>query len=323
MFPDRVWLQEIFPHIQRRVGYTRQMLIAKEPLRMWVENRTTCAYNSPASSLVCLPAQNGCIHGRMDWHSPDFYINCWALAGFRQAAWVAGQLGESNLAAAWLAEAEMLERNVAVHLLPNYGNDRDPAVVPYPTEALIQTASLDILKREFTAWFQANRLDEAGQRRPEKLWTYFEAAQIHNAIRLGYKDLAWAALDGMLADAVHPWNVAAWVEGMPGGNEYLPFGNNAGACGWLSSQDALGGNMPHNWTSAEIIALLRTIFVHEDGDILLLGAGVPPGWFAPGSRFGVCNMPTRFGMVSYTVNVDADGKPGLDYEGAKNFRTGW
>jgi hypothetical protein len=312
---DREWLQEIFPHLRRRVDWLRRMRATPVPLRAMTENRTRQAYNSPASTLVCLPAINGTIHGRMDWHAPDFYINCWAVGGLRSAVWAAEWLGASE-AAAWRAELDELEGAVFDHLLADYGNERDPAVTPYPTGAL----SRDALRARFGDWYQAHRLDPEGRRRKERLWTYFEAAQIHNALHLGFKDEAWINLDGMLADAVHPWRIAAWLEGLPNGSERLPYGNDLGARGWLDPKRAVAGNMPHNWTGAEMLALLRTLFISEAGDSVVLGAGVPRAWLTPGARFGVRDMPTALGAVSYTVTVMDDGAPHLEYSGPPDHR---
>jgi len=320
--PDPKWLSSVFPHIARRVGWLQRMRRATHPLRAMVENRTAPTYNTPGSTILCLPATNGCIHGRMDWHSPDFYINSWALAGYRLATWAAEQLGKPE-AGTWRAEADVLEEAMVAHLLPKYGNERDPVVAPYPTGALSHTPYRAKLRDRFISWYRQHRLDEAGRRNPELLWTYFEAAQIHNALLLGYKDEAWTCLDGMLDDACRPWMIAAWIEGPPGGGEGLPFRNDAGARGWLRKDTAVGGNMPHNWTSAEMLALLRTLFVHEEGDMLVLGLGVPASWLVPGAKFGVTDLPTELGPVSYTVTVSANGEPQLEYSGPKNYRCTW
>jgi hypothetical protein len=323
MQPDPAWLRGVFPHIFRRIGWLQKMRTTAVPLRAMVENRTASTYHSPGSTILCLASQDGVIHGRMDFHSPDFFINCWALAGFRQAVWAAGQLGETQIASTWQAELEEYERVVYLHLLPQYGNERDPVVSPYPTQALSQSPYHQALCQKFEQWYRANRLDATGKRQREALWTYFEAAQIHNAIQLGFKAEAWACLDGMLDDACQPWNVAAWIEGAPGGNEMLPFHNTQGARGWLNPERAIAGNMPHNWTGGEMLALLRTIFVLEQDDGLVLGAGVPEAWLQPGSRFGINAMPTCYGPVSYTVTVDGGGKPVLAYKGPQNYQVSW
>jgi hypothetical protein len=315
---DDEWLRTVYPHVQHRVRLLMQMRRTKEPMRAMTENRHATGQFSPASTILCFPAQNGLIHGRMDWHSPDFFINCWAVCGMREAAWAAGRLGQPQEEAAFRAEAEDWTAALVEHLLPRYGNERDPVITPHPSGAL--SGHSDALRRRFADWFAANRFDAEGRRKREALWTYFEAAQIHNALLLGLTREAWVCLDGMLDDASRPYGVAAWTEGQPGGTEFLPYRNDPGARGWLDRRTAAGGAMPHNWTSAEVLCCLRTVFVREEGGGLALGLGVPPAWLTPGSRFGVRNMPTEHGPVSYTVTVDAGGTPRLEYDGPPRGR---
>jgi hypothetical protein len=68
------------------------------------------------------------------------------------------------------------------------------------------------------------------------------------------------------------------------------------------------------------VNLIRTIFVIEEGDTLVLGKGVPPEWLKPGYKFGVIDMPTDLGKVSYTLTVGPDWKYALDYKGPENYR---
>jgi hypothetical protein len=314
---DREWLAGIVPYMKERVKWIRRMRGAKEPLRALTENRMPGYVNSPGGNIVCLPAENGLIHGKMDWHTPDFYINCWTAGGLRRAAEAMDFAGESVLAREWRKDADELDGLIAKHLLPGYGNERDPAAAPYPTGAL--PAMRDALAGKFAEWYRRNRLNSDGSRKPERLWSYFEAAQIHNAILLGMKEEAWVCLDGMLSPA-GSWDVSAYTEGDPGGNEFLPFRNGFERRGWLDPGTAVAGNMPHNWTTAEMIALIRTVFVVEEEGTLVLGKGVPPAWFEPGSRFGVRDLPTDLGKVSYMVTVGGDGKPVLDYSGPRPYR---
>lgn len=173
-----------------------------------------------------------------------------ALAGerdhhrFQQA----DALDKPNLARAWAGRADRLEEAIAARLLPAYGSERDPVVAPHPTGAL--SGHADALRGQFETWFRAHRLGPDGTRVPERLWTYFEAAQVHNAFRLGLDDLAWAGLDGMLDEGgTAEWKVSAWGEGLPGGAEGLSDRNGAGRRGWLDPQTAQSGNMPHGWTA--------------------------------------------------------------------------
>jgi hypothetical protein len=267
-------------------------------------------------NIRCLPAKNGLVHGRMDWHSPDFYINAWAFAGLAGAAEAARRLGEQRLAQKWTAMAKELDARLARHLLPGFGNPRDPAAVPYPTGAL--GGHREALARRLAAWYRAERLHPDGSRKAEPRWTYFEAAQIHNALLLGLRDEAWINLAGMIASP-GCWDVSAYIEGEPSGHEMLPFRNGEQGRGWLG-RHAAGGNMPHNWTSAEMITLIRDLFVTESDGELQIGVGVPESWLKPGSRFGVTDLPTDLGPVTYTVTVGKDGRPRLDYRGPRRHR---
>ena len=309
MTGDIIWLRGIFPAIIDRVKWIQRMLTATENIYRPADMRTVWAHYWPGSDLVCMPHVGGHIHGRMDGHSPDFYINCWAYIGLALAAEAARTLGEDDLADAWKREARDLDREIYEELLPCFGNERDSCVVPYPCGALSGHESE--LREAFAAWYDAHRLNEAGNRIPEPLWTYFEAAQIHNAILLGMRERAWACLDGFLSDP--RWkDMSLFIEGSWGATEMLPFGTGKYGRGWLQ-QGATGANMPHNWTAAEVINLLRSLFVVEKDGHLELLKGVPDTWMAPGACFGVEKMPTRYGIISFTATVGSDNKISLEF----------
>jgi len=315
---DRAWLKRVFPHIEERVRWIERLRTATAPLRAVTENRLPAYWSSPGSSIVCLAAKDGLINGRMDWHSPNFFINCWNAGGLRLAAHAAAQIGHADLAQAWRGEAIKYDDLIAAYLLPAYGNPRDPVIAPQPSGAL--AAHHEALKAQFASWFATHRLNADGTRQPERLWTYFEAAQAHNAFLMGLREEAWKSLDGMLAPTTATWDVGGYIEGEPNGNEWLPFGNGNARRGWLNEKTALGGNMPHHWASAEILHALRDAFVLEDGDQLVLGSGVPVKWFQPGGTFGVTHMPTALGNVSYQVTIAADGHGRLLYDGPQPYR---
>jgi hypothetical protein len=256
----------------------------------------------------------------MDWHTPDFFINCWTQAGLRLASEAARLTGHRPEAKKWAAAAIRLDKALATHLLPTYGNDRDPIITHYPSGAL--ASSKQKVAHAFVKWFRAKRLDSQGRRKPEPEWTYFEAAQIHNAFLLGFHKEAWTCLDGMLSQE-QGRDVFAYIEGPTGGNEYLIFHNDKDRRGWLDRTHSRGGNMPHNWTSAEMVNLIRDMFVREDNGTLVLGIGAPEAWRKPGSQFGVKNMPTDYGPVSYTVGFGEGGKAAVKYKGPKKYRLAW
>ena len=315
---DKKWLKKIYPHIQNRIEFLDQMLSAAQPIRIPGPNRAPHIVNSPGANILCLPAKNGLINGRMDWHSPNFYINCWAYAGYKKAAQAARMLGNTNDARKWDGIAESLDNKIYTHLLPELNNPRDLIVTPYPTQAL--NSHLTKFAQKFRNWFMTNRLTSKHKRKPELLWTYFEAAQIHNAFLLNMKNEAWICLKEMI-QPIGTWDASIHTEGSPDGEENLPFRNDHEKKGWLNKNKAPGGNMPHNWTSAELINCIRDIFVNDDGNKLLIGKSIPDEWFKPGNIFGVKNMPTKFGNVSYKITVNKKGKGILDYNGPKSFQT--
>ncbi len=255
---DFVWLEAQWPHIEARLHWIERMMSAQTLLRAVGSGRIPAYLNTPAINVVCLPAKNGCIAGRMDWHAPDFFINCWSVRGLRDGAEAANWRGNECASQRWNEMADRLENRVFQHLLPHYGNPRDSIITPYPSKTLTGEEFLPALREKFVAWFRSERLDENGQRRRENLWTYFEVAQIHNAFRIGLKGEAWTCLDALLDDELA---TGAFPEGTAGGNEFLPFFNGEKRRGWLDPKMARGGNMPHGWTCAEMVNLLHFIGV--------------------------------------------------------------
>lgn len=311
---DLPWLDRCFPAIVERVAWLERMLTATGPLRAYTDNRKPDTIDSPGGSLVCLAAKDGTVRGRMDGHGPNFYINCWCWTGWTLAAQAAKLLGRPE-AASWAARAGELSRAIAATLLPHYGNERDPAVAPWPSG----WCNADLAEPFRSRWMQ-HRADAAGARKPEPHWTYFEAASAHSALLLGMVEECWTTLSGML-DPPERWDIADHHEG-PGGDDILPFGNGRSRRGWLGPA-ARAGNMPHNWTTAELLCLLRDLFVREEGVGLVLGSGVPRAWKTPGAQWGVRDLPTRLGPVSYTATVQPDGRVTLDYAGLTNYRVAW
>ncbi len=69
------------------------------------------------------------------------------------------------------------------------------------------------------------------------------------------------------------------------------------------------GDGHHGWSAAEMVLIIREMFVYEQWDAgytdyrLVLLAGIPPEWFVPGSTFGVIDVPTPAGMLELRVDV--------------------
>jgi hypothetical protein len=69
-----------------------------------------------------------------------------------------------------------------------------------------------------------------------------------------------------------------------------------------------GGDMPHNWGSAEFIRQVRYMLALERGSELHLFEGLPPQWAKPGMVTQMRGVVTEFGPLSFSLQVSADGK---------------
>lgn len=301
---DRAWLAANAHHVERRAAIIQRMRSTDVALRAVGVERMTQYVSDPRCDLLCGPSNAGLVRSRMDFHDPDLYCNAWCVAGLRAAAAAAAARGDS--AATWSQQADDMEAAVADRLLPGYGNDRDPACMPWPTGCL---ATDERLVTAVSHWYTTKRQHSDGTRLPELLWTYFEAAQAHNAMLCGRREAAWTSLAGMLDDDV---DTMAFGEGQPGGNEYLPFGRPRQARGWLDPATGRHGNMPHNWTTAEVLAMVRDMLVREEANWLVLGSGIPRHWLRPGAVIAAEGLPTAFGPASYRLVVGPDGHVTVD-----------
>ncbi len=73
----------------------------------------------------------------------------------------------------------------------------------------------------------------------------------------------------------------------------------------------LGGCMgdgQHSWAAAEWLVMIRNCFVREEGQGLILGAGVAPSWLDDGAAISFGPAPTAFGAIS----LQLESRPGKD-----------
>jgi hypothetical protein len=75
------------------------------------------------------------------------------------------------------------------------------------------------------------------------------------------------------------------------------------------------GDGQHIWAAAEWLLMVRNCFIQEEGDRLILGAGIPDTWLSRPAPITFGPAPTRFGAVSITVRPDPQ-QPTLEWAGA-------
>jgi hypothetical protein len=66
------------------------------------------------------------------------------------------------------------------------------------------------------------------------------------------------------------------------------------------------GDMPHTWVGSEFIHSVRGLLLHEQGDALVVGAGIDPRWLEAEAGVFVRHAPTRFGVISFTMKKEGN-----------------
>ncbi len=61
------------------------------------------------------------------------------------------------------------------------------------------------------------------------------------------------------------------------------------------------GDGQHGWAAAEWVMMLRSLFVREEAEGLILGSGIFPEWLQTGRQIGFGPTPTPFGPLSLTL----------------------
>lgn len=293
---DKAWLAEVWPRVEQGVAYIGVM-------------RQQASADPKALHYRLLP--EGFSDGGLGGKNPEYTNVYWTLVGLKAAADAARWLGKNDQAAAWQKAYDdfyatfrrAAERDVRVDALGNryvpicmkpevrvspqkaqwaflhavypgkiFASD-DPLVLG--NMAMLQAAEVEGLVRD-TGWV-ANGV-----------WNYFGSFYGHAWLWLGRGQKAAQTL---YAFANHASPLLAWRE------EQMPRGEG----------DAICGDMPHNWASAEFIRLVRSLLVLERGDDLHLFEGLPPTWAQPGKSIRVRGAMTEFGPMSLEFRIASDG----------------
>jgi hypothetical protein len=306
---DRGWLESVYPGIRRKVDWLLRMRRATGPIRVVAETPVLAFTQAQRNTgIICTAARDGIIRGTMD-HGIDYsvgWVNHWAIGGLREAAYAAAELGHSEDAQTWLAEAgdlfSALKEFAGSHAA-FFEYERTANSLVWPTQAWRD--DLDFVRAPFEAWWAKNRGD-GEEFQPEPYWLYFEESQAHNALLLGSRERAWQAVDYRLRHQDLP-GLYGWREGGEGvgtenatqGVTLIPF---------LRGCHKYESITPHGWSQAEMWLLQRGMLAEEWGSTLLLFAGVPEHWLRPNARLALRSFPTWFGKLDASLTVDPDGR---------------
>ncbi|MGB5986135.1 MAG: hypothetical protein WBG37_12595 [Desulfobacterales bacterium] len=79
------------------------------------------------------------------------------------------------------------------------------------------------------------------------------------------------------------------------------------------------GDGQHAWAAMEWIMMMHALFVAEEGDDLILLAGIPTQWLESGESLEIGPLHTRFGVLE--VRLDPAARQGIEVHWAAQWRT--
>lgn len=228
--------------------------------------------------------------------------NIWALAGLKNAVFLAEGLNRPEDASELKSLYKKLKRNFLRTLrktLKKTGNYIRPALdqvggqdwgnlmAVYPEEILPphHPAVTETLKR-------------SKQKYREKIMTYNDTEYLHHYLTM--KNTETLVMRGDREEALEEfYAVLAHTSSTQAGFE---FSINP----W-STRDFRANLAPHGWFAAKYRNLLRNMLVREREKTLHLLSVISPVWAVPGERIRVKDAPTYFGKISLTALFTENG----------------
>lgn len=290
---DRAALQRRWPAVQRAMRYMEQLR----------QSERSPANRQPGHEAFfgLMPASIS-HEGYSEKAMHSYWDDFWALRGYKDAVLLAQVLGDETAArefTGWRDEfatelSASIRTATAQHrigFMPGAAELGDfdassttVALNPAQAQALLPPGLLD-------ATFERYWLESQQRARGEKAWkdyTPYELRSVGALVRLQQPKRALAMLDFFFADQ-RPAGWNQWAEVVmrdPREKHFL-------------------GDMPHAWVASDAIRSLLDLFAHDDGDSLVLAAGVPEAWLDDG--VAVRELPTPYGRLSYRAKRVAEG----------------
>lgn len=130
---------------------------------------------------------------------------------------------------------------------------------------------------------------------PVSPWKYLDMDYAHNFLVVGERTAGYEVIQRYLdVYTFKTWRLLD--EGGPSSRGYWSELSN-----WRWNPEVA---IPHGWSLASLVLLMRDALVYEDDDALILLAGVPPDWFAPGKWLSY-SLPTEYGLMTVQMKCEA------------------
>jgi hypothetical protein len=231
----------------------------------------------------------------------SYWDDFWALTGYRDAADIAGEIGDKARAAELARQRDEFATDLAASLaraMAQHGIDYLPGAAelgdfdPTSSTLIFSPAGAEnrVPRAALEATWERYWRESLARIEGKRAWddyTPYEWRSVSSLVRLGQPQRAHALLDFFMRDRrPAQWNQWAEVVGRdPREVRFL-------------------GDMPHAWISSDFIRSALDLLAYErDSDhALVLAAGVPRDWLDEG--VGVRGLSTRHGRLSYRLERD-------------------
>jgi hypothetical protein len=260
----------------------------------------------------------------------SYWDDFWAIRGFRDAAWLAGEIGGSDAAArdrerARLAAiADEFERDVVASIdaaMARHGIDYIPGCADLgdfdATSTTIALSPVGVaprlpraaLERTFEKYWESVEARRGGR----EAWDAYTPYEIRNVgafvhlDRLEANDAA-GANDTQRASSGANADGPSWRDRA---HELLEFFlADQRPRGWSQWPEVVRrdmrapnflGDLPHTWVGSDYIRSVLDMFayVRESDEALVIGAGIPREWMDGG--ISVQSLPTPYGALDFTI----------------------
>jgi hypothetical protein len=298
---DKEWLRAVWPKLRKTIDFIGEL------------RAMTYRNNIPLDDGLIPPGDiDGGLWGSKDRDEAEYTNIYWNLAGMKAMIQAAHWLGEKKDVRAWQQEYDdfyttfqkAAHRDMRTDV---FGNrflpvSMDPKFHSLPQRAQwafcqaiypgqlfakddpVAVGTLDMLRTTLqqgvvmgTGWMI------------DGIWTYFAGFYGHAGLWMGDGK---SASESLYAFANHASPLYAWRE------EQTP----------RDLTPRYWGEMPHNWGSAEFVRLAVHLLALDRGTEMHLLEGIPAEWLQPGMLTQLKEIATPFGKLSFTLQVEKDGK---------------
>jgi hypothetical protein len=300
---DRAWLTKMYPVITHAVQHVNAL-------------RASTA-SDPAETRGLLPANFSAEDlGPADTH--HYWDDFWTLAGLREAAFAARELGHpddadslsreaTDFEALLMASIRLVDADSGKTVVPNGPEDltssamaRGTTPAVWPIAAIQDPDALFLIRSSFDTYFASFLAPQGGGFRhyAGTLWPYAGLGIAHTLLRLGKLPQVWQVLDWTMQHQTLT-GAYAWGEAINPDNGGLEL-----------------GDMPHSWAAAELISLLRDMLLAEQDGTLVVNGGAPDAWLSPGGHEVLRNAPTQYGVASVELLRNGAGDLSVNVHGS-------